>query len=109
MDYELRFRASPGNACWLMCGFQRIETLRGERVFGVAADYSLGSMANQRFLQEKDIFNGLCPRDSRVLWEQTGDDEIFGSRRKRSGQSEARIGVFKNAFLRRSQHATRFK
>ncbi len=78
VDYELLRDASPGDARWLGRSLERIEALRGgEPVFGVAADRSFDSVANQRFLKEKDIFNALCPRHPRALQERMEEDEIF--------------------------------
>ena len=109
VDYELLRDASPGDANWLGRSLERLEALRGEPVFGVAADRGFDSAANRRLLEEKEIFNALCPRDPRALQERMEDDEIFGACQKRRAQSEGRIGVLKNSFLGRPLRAKGFE
>ncbi len=110
VDYELLRDASPGDARWLGRSLERIEALRGgEPVFGVAGDRSFDSVANRRLLEEKDIFNALCPRNPRALRERMEEDEIFAACQKRRAQSEGRIAVLKNGFLGRPLRAKGFE
>ena len=46
----------------------------------------------------KKIYNGLCPRNPHEFIERM-KDEKFRKLQKRSAQTEARIGIFKNAIL----------
>jgi hypothetical protein len=109
-DYELLRDTSPGDACWLGRSLERIEALRGgEPVFGVPADRSFDSVVNQRLLEEKDIFNAICPRNLRALQERMQEDEIFVACQKRRAQSEGRIAVLKNGFLGRPLRAKGFE
>ena len=63
----------------------------------------------KRLLEEKDIFNALCPRNPRALKERMEEDEIFVVCQKRRAQSEGRIAVLKNNFLGRPLRAKGFE
>ena len=56
------------------------------------------SAANDKFLQEQEIENGICPKSPKVLEERLKDPQFVSSQTRRS-QTEARIGIFKNVFL----------
>jgi hypothetical protein len=61
-------------------------------------DRGFDSAANRDTLDELDIFNAVCPRSVPQLKEKLQDAE-FCLLQKRRGGTEARIGIFKNAYL----------
>lgn len=62
------------------------------------ADRGFDTKANTLELEKLAIFNGICPRSVPSLQEKL-EDEVFCLLQKRRGSTEARIGLFKNAFL----------
>lgn len=76
---------------------QRIEKCYGS-INSVSADRAFSSLANDEFLKEKNIINGLCPKSPKQLQEKLMDP-VFVSLQTRRSQTEARIGIFKNVFL----------
>jgi len=95
----------------LVCGLPRADTkLLGrslERLAGggpertprkIGGDRGFDSKENRSKLEEKGIFNALCPRDPRDLKQRTTESEFVDMQRRRS-QTEARIAIFKNNFL----------
>ena len=48
--------------------------------------------------QQKNVFNGVCPRDPAELKRRSAD-EIFSALQTRRAQTEGRIAIFKNKML----------
>ncbi len=63
-----------------------------------ATDRGFDSPDNRIDLEELGIINAICPR-SVLLFKEKLKDELFCSLQKRRGATEARIGIFKNAYL----------
>lgn len=95
----------------LVCGLPQADTkMLGrslERLAGggqdrtprkIGGDRGFDSQANRGKLEEKGIFNGLCPRDPRDLKKRMEESEFVDLQQRRS-QTEARISIFKNNFL----------
>lgn len=95
----------------LVCGLPQADTkMLGrslERLAGgeqdrtpreVGGDRGFDSKANRGKLEERGIYNGLCPRDPRDLKKRIEESEFVGLQQRRS-QTEARISIFKNNFL----------
>ena len=95
----------------LVCGLPRADTkLLGqspERLAGGEQDRTPGkiggvrgfdSKTNRKRLEDKEIYNGLCPRDPRDLKKRAEESEFVDLQKRRS-QTEARISIFKNHFL----------
>lgn len=64
----------------------------------LTTDRGFDSPANRKTLEELNIFNAICPRSVPQLKEKLKDEE-FCLLQKRRGSTEARIGIFKNAYL----------
>jgi len=75
---------------------------RIEKHFGAidscSTDRGFSSPANEKFLEEKNIYNAVCPKSPVKLKEKLMDP-LFISLQTRRSSTEARIGIFKNAFL----------
>ena len=63
-----------------------------------SADRGFDAEKNRNELKEQTIFNAICPRSVPSLKERLEDDE-FCRLQKRRAATEARIGIFKNAYL----------
>jgi len=63
-----------------------------------SADRGFDAEKNRNNLKEQAIFNAICPRSVPSLKERLEDDE-FCRLQKRRAATEARIGIFKNAYL----------
>ena len=61
-------------------------------------DRGFDAQGNRDDLEKENIFNGICPRSVVSLKERL-EDEYFRQLQVRRGSTEARIGIFKNAFL----------
>ena len=64
----------------------------------IGADRSFDSAEVRKFISEKEIYNGVCPRDPETLKERL-KEERFCQTQKRRSQTEGRIGIVKNRFL----------
>ncbi|MEA3229954.1 MAG: hypothetical protein U9P44_03490 [archaeon] len=67
-------------------------------IASMTGDRGCQSKPNDKLLEKKGIYNGLCPRNPLEYAErmQEGKFRIF---QKRRGQTEGRIGIVKNAIL----------
>ena len=107
LDHELLRECSPGDSKWLAQRLDQIAAPSNGKLVGLFTDRGFPSRANERLLEEKGIFNGLCPRDPKVLCERL-EDEAFAAGQKRRAQTEARIGILKNVFLEGTPRAKGF-
>jgi IS5 family transposase len=73
-----------------------------------AADRGFDSPKNRMELEELHVVNAICPRSIPQLQEQLEDEE-FCRLQKRRGGTEARIGIFKNAYLGKPLRSQGFK
>ncbi len=76
--------------------------MRLTRTYGTPQSYSgdrgFDAQNNRDDLAAKNIVNGICPR-SVVLLKEKLEDPYFRQLQTRRGSTEARISIFKNAFL----------
>jgi hypothetical protein len=63
-----------------------------------SGDRGFDAQGNRDAFAEKNITNGICPR-SVVLLKEKLEDPSFRQLQTRRGSTEARISIFKNAFL----------
>lgn len=71
-------------------------------------DRGFDSLDNRIELETLDIFNAICPRSVPLMVEKL-EDKNFCRLQKRRGATEARIGIFKNAYLGRPLRSKGFK
>jgi len=98
VDHRLFCGQAPSDPKCLQPSVERIESLTGRPVGGIAGDRAFDSKANRGFLSARGAFNGLCPRSPRELCERQ-QEERFKIAQKRRAQTEGRIGILKNKFL----------
>ena len=64
----------------------------------VTGDRGCYSKSNEAFLEEKNIYSGLCPRNPQEFAERMQEKKLQ-KLQKRRAQTEGRIGIFKNIIL----------
>ena len=64
----------------------------------VCGDRGFDSTGNRKGLEQRDMYNGICPKAPAELSKKMKVPEFAELQRRRS-QTEARIGIFKNCFL----------
>lgn len=107
VDWEL-FRDRPPTDSHLVKGsLKRIEESYGP-VAAYCGDRGFDTKANAAYLESENIFNGICPKAPVVMAERTGEPRFMDLQRRR-GQTEARIGLFKNAYLGRPLRSKGFE
>ncbi len=86
--------------------FLRESLARFAGVFGgrqpdaIVGDRGLDCAANREHVEQARIYNAICPKSVPVLRERM-QEERFAQLQSRRGQTEGRIGIFKNCFLGR--------
>lgn len=101
VDWCLYRDKVPADCKQLPESLERMENLFGEEcIKALGTDRGFESSQNIELLADRQIYNGICPKNPRILQERM-KEEPFVKLQKRRGQTEARIGIFKNAFLGR--------
>ena len=99
IDHELSKNSAPTDGKWLKQRLSILEEVTAGKLKGIAADRGFDSKSIRELLEEKDLFNGICPKNPRNLAEKIAADEKFVKAMKRRSQTEARIGILKNVHL----------
>jgi len=73
-------------------------TSQGLAIRQVCGDRGFDSAANRALLEKDGIYNAICPKSPAEL-DKRMKDPAFAKLQKRRSQTEARISIFKNAFL----------
>lgn len=97
IDWEFIKEQPPGDNKLTPESIERIAKEYG-RPESYTADRGFDSPENRIDLEELDIINAICPKSVPLLQEKL-EDEDFCCLQKRRGATEARIGIFKNAYL----------
>ena len=97
IDWNFIEHQSPGDNKLVKASLERISQTYGSPE-SYTADRGFDSPENRIDLEELNIVNAMCPRSVSVLREQLKDED-FCRRQKRRGQSEGRIGIFKNGYV----------
>lgn len=108
VDWKLYQEQAPSDAGLVRPSVERVKAALGtEAIKTVVGDRGLDSARNAQWLEGEGIGNALCPRDPVVLSQKMGE-ERFRRLQQRRGQTEGRIGIFKNCFLGRPLKAKGF-
>jgi hypothetical protein len=97
VDWSFIEQQPPGDNKLAAASIERI-TREYETPGSYAGDRGFDSPDNRADLEALDIVNAICPRSVPLLVEKLEDEE-FCRLQKRRGGTEARIGIFKNAYL----------
>jgi hypothetical protein len=102
VDWKLFEESAPTDCRLLPGSFERIESLL--KVKAIVGDRGFDSETNRKFCRAHGVFNAICPRKPQELTARMSE-EPFARLQTRRGQTEARIGIFKNCFLGRPLRA----
>jgi len=109
IDWKLYEDTASGDNKLLPESLDRLEKeYNGYQPENVATDRGCDSAANKKYLESKGIKNYMCPRSPKELDERCLEKD-FLYHQKRRGQTEARIGIFKNNFLGKPLRSKGFK
>ena len=99
VDWKLFKKQSPQDSKMLAPSIDRIEKHFGS-INSCSTDRGFSSPDNEKLLASKNIYNAICPKSPKQLEERLLEPVFIARQTRRSG-TEARIGIFKNAFLGR--------
>ena len=101
VDWRLVQAQAPADSKFVSKSLARFaERFGGRQPAALVGDRAFDSARNRDQLRKKGIANAICPRRISGLRERL-QDERFVALQTRRGQTEARIGIFKNCFLGR--------
>jgi len=109
LHWQLFKEQGPADVKLVQSTVETVEATFGIQVHMVSADRGFESQANVRYLETKDVFNGLCARHPGKLRRRLMEDEVYEATQRRRAQIEGRIGIFKNQFLGRPLRAKGFE
>ena len=98
LDWELFKDSAPADSKLLPGSVGRMEKIYGP-LKAVGADRGFDNRDNREGLAEDGIYNGVCPRSPKALKARMRSPK-FRKLQRRRAQTEARIGIIKNVFLR---------
>lgn len=97
LDWDFMQPQPPADSRLVKSSLKRIQTEYG-KPDSYTTDRGFDSEVNRIELEELEIINAICPRSVPLLQTKL-EDEGFCLLQKRRGSTEARIGIFKNAYL----------
>lgn len=98
VDWELFKDEVPADNHLVQRSIERMKLTLGKPE-GYVTDRGFTSKTNVKWLHEQGIRDGLCAKAPEEL-KQRRRDPWYAGAQKRRGNTEARIGIFKNVFLR---------
>jgi len=100
LDWQFYKETAPGEAQQMQESLRRQgELLVPSAVESACSDRGFNSKENSQWLEEHEIFDATCPRNSSEL-KQRMKEQRFVDLQRRRGSTEGRIGIFKNRFQR---------
>ena len=82
----------------LLPALEQITDTFGNYPGEIGGDRSFDSEKVRTFFSDKDLYNGVCPRDPKMLKERLKEERFCQCQNRRS-QTEGRIAIVKNRFL----------
>jgi len=98
VDFALLAEA-PADTALVVPAVERMRQQMKLDLTQVWGDRGLFSRKNEKALAKSDIKSGLCPRDPAELQKRLQEEDGFRAGLKRRGGTEARIAIFKHAFV----------
>ncbi len=98
LDWELFRDSAPADSKLLARSVGRMEEAYGP-LKALGADRGFDNNDNRQGMAEDGIYNGVCPRSPQTLKERMRSPK-FRKLQRRRAQTEGRIGILKNVFLR---------
>jgi hypothetical protein len=99
VDWELFKEKAPADSALLPWSLGRMEQAYGPKLKAVSADRGFDNEVNRIGLADEGIYNAVCPRSPRGLQERSAGWKFKRLQRRRA-QTEARVSIVKNVFLR---------
>jgi len=101
VDWKFVQDQAPADSKFLRGSLARFSgVFNGRKPGAVVGDRGFDSAANQNLVEQGRIYNAICPKSVSGLRERM-QEERFAVLQGRRGQTEGRIGIFKNGFLGR--------
>ena len=107
VDWKFIKEQAPGDTKLVCSSTKRILDHYGT-ISSYAADRGFDSRENSIDLEELGILNAICPRSVKELKSRL-EDPVFCRLQTRRGATEARIGIFKHAYLGKPLRSKGFK
>lgn len=107
VDWKFIQEQPPGDNKLTQESIERIAREYGKPE-SYTADRGFDSPGNRLNLEELEIINAICPKSVPLLQEKLEDDTFCCLQKRRAG-TEARIGIFKNAYLGKPLRSKGFK
>ena len=98
VDWKLEKEKTAGDPKLLQESIERQKNIFGQYPGSVGADRGFSFKTMKDYLNERKIYNAICPKSPKLLKEQIQKVK-FRKLQKRRAQTEARIGIIKNNFL----------
>jgi len=98
VDWELFKDSAPADSKLLPGSVGRMEKIYGP-LKALGADRGFDNLDNRQGMADDGIYNGVCPRSPKALKKKMRSPK-FRKLQRRRAQTEARIGIIKNVFLR---------
>jgi hypothetical protein len=98
MHWELFEESAPADARLVKSALQETEQKLQIQIKEVGADRGFDSASVQAWLEQEDIYNGICPRDPHQLTQRLRSWKFVKLQRRRS-QTEGRISIILHNFL----------
>jgi len=98
VDWELFKDSAPADSKLLPGSVGRMEKIYGP-LKALGADRGFDNLDNRQGMADDGIYNGVCPRSPKALKARMRSPK-FRKLQRRRAQTEARIGIIKNIFLR---------
>ena len=99
IDWELFRESAPADAALLPRSVARMQQAYAPGPKALGADRGFDSALNRFGLEEEKIYNAVCPRSPQQLRKRNRSWKFKRLQRRRA-QTEGRIGILKNVFLR---------
>lgn len=97
VDWELFRDYPPADSQLVKKSLERLKENYGS-VAAYCGDRGFDTKANSAHFESEDIFNAVCPKAPTAMANRSKEPRFMELQRRR-GQTEARIGIFKNAYL----------
>lgn len=92
---------APADSKFVAASLARVGAVfAGRQPGAIVTDRGFDSPANREQVTQAGIYNAICPKSVSGLRERM-QDKIFAGLQSRRGQTEGRVGIFKNCFLGR--------
>jgi IS5 family transposase len=98
LDWRLFRESAPCDSRLLQESLERTESKLDCQVTEVGGDRGFDSAANREWLDQRDTYNNICPKNPRELKRRQRSAKFRKGQRRRS-QTEGRIAILKNVFL----------